>query len=350
MKKNIIYYLVIVNLFLIAVNFLGKINFIKKFIGVIDKAFLIPIFISILIYYIIRPLNDIFIKKGLNNGKASLLTLIIFMFFLSGVFYYFSNYAYEQFYQITNYIWLIINDPKSINGVVKWVDNFIDVNEIYNLLTLTVKHYIQGIGHNFRKIINYFMNAFSMIFLIIIIVFYMLKDGHKIKENILKFIPEKYKNVGGQLCEKYDDILNHYVTGQAKVALALSIMIFLGYLVINMPNAALLAGITFILAFIPFVGFFISMIIPVVIALSMGLSMVVKLIVVFVIVQTLKGRVVVPAIMSRSMKIHPLTDIFLVIAAITSAGPFAAFAVVPVYAIIKNTIIILKDRRKYFDR
>ena len=61
-----------------------------------------------------------------------------------------------------------------------------------------------------------------------------------------------------------------------------------------------------------------------------------KLIIVFIIVKTLKGRVIVREIMSHAMKIHPLTDIFLVIGAVAVGGPLAAFAVVPIYAIIKR--------------
>jgi predicted PurR-regulated permease PerM len=71
----------------------------------------------------------------------------------------------------------------------------------------------------------------------------------------------------------------------------------------------------------------------------MGFSMVLKLSALFITVQTLKGRVVVPAIMAKCMNIHPLTDIFLVIGAIAAGGPFAAFAIVPFYAIIKNIVI-----------
>ena len=78
------------------------------------------------------------------------------------------------------------------------------------------------------------------------------------------------------------------------------------------------------------------MIIPSIIALSMGFVMIVKLLIVFILVQTLKGRVVVPAIMSQAMNIHPLTDIFLVIGAVAVGGPLAAFAVVPIYAILKT--------------
>jgi len=116
----------------------------------------------------------------------------------------------------------------------------------------------------------------------------------------------------------------------------LSIMIFVAYKIIGIPNALLFASITFILAFIPFIGFFISMIVPSIIALSMGFIMMGKLAIVFIIVQTLKGRIVVPQIMSQAMNIHPLTDIFLVIGAVALGGPLAAFAIVPIYAIIKT--------------
>lgn len=344
MKRKIVYYLIIINLVLIAFNFLGDMNFIRKFMTVIGKAFLIPLFISILIYYIIRPLNNVFIKKGLGYGKSSLLTIIIFTFVLSGIFSYFSHYVYDQFQQITSELWIIINDRENINGVISWVNNFIDVKEIYNLATVTVNHFVQSIGYNFKKIVGFFMNGFSTVLLIIVMVFYMLKDGHKFKEKLINFVPQKYKDVSSIICNNCDNILSHYVTGQAKVALSLSIMIFIGYTIIKIPNAMILAAITFVLAFIPFLGFFVSMIIPVIIALSMGFTMIIKLLIVFIIVQTLKGRVVVPAIMSRSMSIHPLTDIFLVIAAVTIAGPFAAFAVVPIYAIIKNVICVLKNK------
>lgn len=312
---------------------------------IIAKAFLIPLLISVLLFYITRPLNNIFIKKGLTRGKSSLLTLIICTFILSGLAFYFSKYAYGQLEQLTRQMWIILNDKKQIDGLMNWINGFINVNEIYALIAASAKNYIHQIGYNFMRVIGYFMNTFSTVFLIAVIVFYMLKDGHKFKYDFLKLIPQKYKKISDEILSESDTILSNYVTGQAKVALALASMIFLGYKIIGMPNALLLSTITFILAFIPFVGFFISMIIPVIIAIGIGISMILKLIFIFIVVQTLKGRVVVPSIMAKSMNIHPLTDIFLVIGAIAIGGPFTAFAIVPIYAIIKNIVIIVKKIR-----
>ncbi|MCM8710226.1 AI-2E family transporter [Clostridium sp. SYSU_GA19001] len=340
--KKLIYIFVVINLILISLILLGKINCIQRLTVAAIKTFLIPLFISVLFFYLIRPLNNIFIKKGIKRGKASLLTLVICMFVLGGITAYFSRYAYGQFRQLVQQLSVIINDKKQMDGVVSFINQFININEVYSLLASMAKNYVQHIGRSFMRVGAYFMNTFSIIFVIIIIVFYMLKDGHKFKEKLLVLIPEKYKKISDEIISDSDSILNHYVIGQAKVALCLSLMIFAGYKIIGLPNAILLSAITFILAFIPFVGFFISMIIPVVIAISMGTAMFLKLVALFIIVQTLKGRIVVPTIMAKTMKIHPLTDIFLVIGAIAVAGPYAAFAVVPIYAIVKNAVISIR--------
>lgn len=345
-KNRAIRILIIINLILLACILLGKIQLLHKLAATLGKGFLIPLFISVLLYYIIRPINNHFIEKGMGRGKASMLSLVICTFILSGILSYFAKYAMEQFRQLTNQLIQLLGDGREIDGFVAWLNQYINVDEIYTLAAGMVKNYIHQIGLNFKRFVGYFMNTFSTVFLILVIVFYMLKDGNVFKEKVLYFIPEKYKPVSDTILSDSDVILSHYVTGQAKVALALAIMIFTGYKIIGMPNAMLLSSITFILAFIPFVGFFISMIIPSVISLGMGIYMSLKLGAVFIIVQTLKGRVVVPAVMAKSMKIHPLTDIFLVIGAIAVGGPFAAFAIVPIYAIVKNALRILKFKEK----
>lgn len=343
---KVIRILIVINLLLLTFILVGRIIFFHRLAVAAVRVFLVPLFLSTLLYYILRPLNNVFIKKGIRNGRASLLTLSIGAFIMSGLLSYFGKYAFKQFQQVVNQLLYILNNESQLDGIMDWLNKFINIDEVYRWTVGAVKSYMDEIGHGFMRVAGYFINAFSTIFLIIVLVFYMLKDGHKLRERISNLVPERYKRITEKLVAESDDILKYYVTGQAKVALSLAILIFLGYTVIRMPNALLLSTITFILAFIPIVGFFISMIIPVVIALGMGLPMLIKLSTVLIIAQTLKGRVIVPAIMAKSMKIHPVTDIFLVIAAIGSGGAVAAFAIVPVYAILKNVYLVLKEFNK----
>lgn len=291
-----------------------------------------------------KPLNDIFLKKGLKTSVAAMLTLIISIFIVSGVFSYLGRYLILQINGLIKEFTSIMNNKTYINGTLNEISKYININDIYKTLTKTVNNYIQYWVGNFFKGINFIMDMFSKILLLLVTIFFLFKDGNNFKEGALKICPEKYKGVLNKILSQSDEVLSHYVVGQGKVALSLATMIFIGYKIIKMPNALLLSSITFILAFIPFIGFFISMIIPWIIAFSMGLNMIIKLGITFIIVQTLKGRVVVPAIMGHTMKIHPLTDIFLVIGSVALGGPIAAFAIIPLYAILK---IIISNIYKY---
>ena len=171
----------------------------------------------------------------------------------------------------------------------------------------------------------------------------LLTDEEKIKASLIKLFPRKYKDKAKRIVAEGDEVLSAYIIGQAKVALSLAIMIFVGYKIIGMINPLLLASVTFILAFIPFIGFFISLILPYIIAIALGWNMILKLSILVIIAQTLKGRIVVPLIMGKTMKIHPITDIFLVVGAASIIGPIGAFVVVPIYSLIKVIY-------KYFNR
>jgi predicted PurR-regulated permease PerM len=343
LKNNILKNLLIINLAFLSILLFGKMVFVHRLIKILFKSFLTPLIFAMFLFYIIKPLNTAFIKRGFKPNVSAILTLIIGLFLAIGIINFFSNYIAIELDGIMKKLTNIVNNRNSINEIMNKMDNYIPAQEIYKTFTNMITTYKGKLVPSFMFAVNYALHTVSMIFLMLVILFYLLKDGSQFKDKVLHLIPEKYKEFVGKTLSDSDRVFGAYVTGQAKVALALSTMIFIGYKIIGIKSALLFSTITFILAFIPFVGFFISMIIPTIIALSMGFVMLGKLLIVFIIVQTLKGRVVVPTIMAHAMKIHPLTDIFLVIGAIAVGGPLAAFAIIPIYAIIKVVICNLKE-------
>ena len=337
-RNKILKNLLIINLTFLCILLFGKMFFLHKLIKILFKAFVTPLMFSVFLFYLIKPLNTIFIKKGLKPAVSALLTLIIGLFIATGIATFFINYIVIQFNGTIEDLTNIVKNKSYINQILNKINQYIPVHEVYKTFANMTKIYAHNLIHNLMFAVNYTIHTFSTVFLILIILFYLLKDGSNFKDRVIPIIPQKYKSLALKILSQSNTVLDAYVTGQAKVALSLSVMIFVGYKIIGIPNALFFSFITFVLAFIPFIGFLISMIIPSIIALSLGFVMIGKLLIVFVIVQTLKGRVVVPAIMSHAMNIHPLTDIFLVIGAVALGGPLAAFAVVPIYAIIKTII------------
>ncbi|MBU3092176.1 AI-2E family transporter [Clostridium sp. CF011] len=337
LKNNILKNLLIINLIFLAILLFSKMFFVHKIIIILFKSFLTPFIFSVFLFYIMNPLNTIFMKNGLKPSTSALLTLILGVSIGTGAITFFSNYIAIQFNGTIEELTNFMKSQDPVNQIMNKINNYIPP-EIYKTFANIANTYTHNLGQTLMFAVKYAMHTFSTLFLVLIILFFLLKDGCKFKDKIMCITPKKYGKLVLKILSESNKVLDAYVTGQAKVALSLSIMIFIAYKIIGIPNALLFSSITFILAFIPFIGFFISMIIPSIIALSMGFLMIVKLIIVFIIVQTLKGRVVVPAIMSHAMKIHPLTDIFLVIGAVAVGGPLAAFTVVPIYAIIKTIL------------
>ena len=334
-KKNVVIYLLIANLLVILIILIGKLGIVLSFIDIIFSVVVIPIIFATFLFYILKPLNDLFIKKKMKNGRAAMLTMFIFFFILAGVIKYFGDYFIEQFFILKSMLLRIIQERGIVERINKLLNGESASIDYYGRLIGSLEKYIGVLILGGRKIFNKGMQLFSDVLLVILILFYLLKDGELVKSFILKYTPEKYKNTMDKTLDESNKVLSSYILGQGTVALSLATMVYVGYRIIGMTSPMFLATVTFILAFIPFIGFLISMIVPFVLAISMGTPMIIKLSILFIVAQTLKGRVVVPFIMGKAMKIHPITDIFLVVGAASLMGPIGAFVVVPIYALIK---------------
>lgn len=345
-QKKIIYYLIIANLVLIFFYLLGKFSIIHEFIKVIVGVILIPIIFGVFLFYIFRPLNNLFLKKNMKKSRAAMLTLTIVFFVLGGIGKFLSEYFFIQILNLKDFFFNIVENEEIKNIVEVYIKNETIKGIAQNLCNELVG-YINLLLANMKNIFDMGLMIFSGVLLVILIVFFLLRDGDQFKIVVLKYCQDKYKDLVSKILKEGDEVLSTYVIGQATVALALSTMVFIGYKIIKMPSALILASTTFLLAFIPFVGFFISMIIPYIIAIVLGINMVIKLSVLLVIAQTLKGRVVVPFIMGKAMKIHPITDIFLVVGGASIGGPLLAFCIVPIYSLVKVVIKNIKIKGDY---
>ncbi|MBS4804613.1 MAG: AI-2E family transporter, partial [Clostridium sp.] len=291
-------------------------------------------------------LNNIFLKKKMKRGLAASLTIIIFFFIGAGIIKYFADYFIDQFMSVKTIFLEIIESRGGIGNIQNMVkDSIFNIN-YYDKFLGDIQNYLSMFTTSIRKVFDKGLQLFSDVFLVFLIVFYLLKDEEKIKESLEKLFPRKYRDKAYKVIEEGDKVLSAYIIGQAKVALSLSIMMFIGYKIIGMVNPMILAAVTFILAFIPFIGFFISLILPYIIAIALGWNMLLKLSILVLVAQVLKGRIIVPLIMGKTMKIHPITDIFLVVGAATLIGPIGAFVVVPFYSLVK---VIYKHFSKELD-
>ena len=71
--------------------------------------------------------------------------------------------------------------------------------------------------------------------------FYFLKDGHKLRPFLLKHIPANVEDEGNRILRDVDKTLSTYIVGQFTVAIVDGILMYIGYLIIGLENALILA-------------------------------------------------------------------------------------------------------------
>jgi predicted PurR-regulated permease PerM len=168
----------------------------------------------------------------------------------------------------------------------------------------------------------------------------MLKDGYKLAPNIKRLLPEKHREQTMELLSEMSRTISKYISGQMIECLFVGTFTAIGYLIIGIPYALLLGVIAGICNIIPYIGPYIGIAPALIVSFSHGgwLSVVYNIVVVIV-VQQIDGNLVYPNVIGKSLQIHPLTIIIILLAAGNIAGLMGMILAVPLYAVVKVVVV-----------
>ena len=183
------------------------------------------------------------------------------------------------------------------------------------------------------------VNVITMIFMTLLtapfVLFFMLKDGHRLNPYVTKIAPKKLQPSFSSLLSDINGAVASYIRGQITVAFWVGVIFAIGYSVIGLNYGITLAVLAGILNMIPYFGTFIAFIPAIILGLISSPMMLIKVLIVFAIEQTLEGRVISPLVMGNKMNMNPVTTILLLIGASAVAGLWGVIFAIPVYAVIK---------------
>ena len=168
-----------------------------------------------------------------------------------------------------------------------------------------------------------------------IILFYMLRDGHKLPTYFAQFLPIKIRKATLHLIRDMNLQISLYIRGQIIVAIGVAIMFVVGYSIVGLPYGVIIGVAAGFLNVIPYIGSFIAMVPAIIVAIVVGPMMIVKVLIVFAIEQTIESRVISPQVLGSNMAIHPVTIMLLLISAGSLFGVAGVVFVIPIYAVIK---------------
>ncbi|MGE7366741.1 AI-2E family transporter [Desemzia incerta] len=355
--KNLLFTLGVAIMIGILIFIYDQISFVFEPLLVFFSSIVAPVILAVLTYFLFNPLIDWLEKHRLKRVWGVILLFLVLIGALVGLIFLVVPYISEQVTQF------VVAFPEYVDNIgatiMGWTDNSVFEDTANNV----IEWFNGWIGELPSNIVDYLTTAVSGIstvvstvsnFVVImvtfpIILFFLLKDDKKFFSYVMKVIPPKYRKETRDLGLIIADQVGSYVKGQLTISLFLGIMMFIGFTIIGLDYAGILAIVASVTSIIPYIGATLAMIPAVIIALTTSWFMLVKLIIVWLVVQFVDGNFVEPNVMGKNLKIHPLTIIIVLLVLGELLGLVGLILGVPIYAIsrVVVTFIFRKFKQRY---
>lgn len=306
----------------------------------------LPLVMSALIYYLLKPAVDWFESKGIGrNTSIALVFLGVILFLIWAIAALLPMIETQLIAFIRNLPIYITDLENQVTGILK--DDRLE--QFRPQLEGLVADYsgkaiemAQTFSKNAVDWAGNFAGAVARVTVAIIIspfiIFYLLRDGDTMKDGFVKFLPTSMRETTARILHNVNAQLSGYVQGQVTVAVVVGIMFSILFTIIGLPYAVTFGIMAGFLNMIPYLGSFLAMVPVVILGLVDGPLMLAKVIAVFTIEQTIEGRFVTPLVLGSKLNIHPITIMFILLISGSAFGVWGVFLGIPIYAASKVVI------------
>lgn len=333
---------------LLIIKYFMEITWIFAPIVIIAKTIILPLVLGGVLYYITEPLQR-FLEKRKVPRWGSISAILVSLAVILWIFVAIIGPPVVK--QVNN---LIENAPviaKEVNAIKDniWKHKDELPPKLQESITSATDS-VQTIAVQFGKwIIQFLQSFFQAMFLLILVPFFfifMLKDHEKFAPLIYSFFKGERREWVKKTLHDIDTVLRSYIQGQLLISAILATLIFIGYWFIDLEYTLLLAIFALFMNLVPFIGPWIAVAPAVIIAYIQDPKLVIWVGVVTLVAQQIDSNLITPNVMGKTLDIHPLTVITIILAAGNIAGFVGIIVAIPVYAVAKAIVKNVYEQRK----
>lgn len=362
--RNTLYSLIVLLLAGLVIAVYDKISFIFDPIVVLVSTVVMPILLSGILFYLLRPVLRLLVKWGLPKIAGIILIYLVGIGLITVIITLVFPFVKEQFLDLIKefpaymmQLMQVVQDFVKSSFVTSTLDRFgIDLTTIFDNtskeITTKISEITSTLGTSVANGVGGFVSTITSLVIAVIttpfILFYLLKDGQKLPQFMMKILPKTMRKETGLLLKRADTQIAGYIQGQIIVSICIGVMITIGFLIIRMDYAVVLGVLAMVTSVVPYLGPLIAITPAAIIALVTSPFMILKLAIVWTVVQFLEGKFISPQVMGKSLHIHPITIIFVLLTAGKLFGVMGVILGIPGYAVVKvfaSHIVYLYKRR-----
>lgn len=344
-----------------------QISFVFEPVKVILALITVPLIIAGLFFYFLVGIVDYLEKRSGKRGISVAITLVSLVLIITVVFSLVGPLLIEQVTSLINAMPGFARELQTQIFAVRdslmqndFLSRFVNENDdmftnFTNNLTTSLGNIFGNVASSLGQFVGFITSAVITIVVIPFMLIYMLLDGKRLPDSIVKLLPSSYEKETRKILYDMHTTVKNYVHAQLLVAFFVGITSLIGLWIVGVDYAILLALFMMVTNIIPYVGPFLGAAPAVVVAFIQDPIMAVWVILVILIVQQIESNVISPLIQGKSLQVHPLTIIIVLLVAGNLAGIIGMLIAVPFYAVAKVVvqniarIYKLRERKHYLE-
>ncbi len=351
---KILYVVLVILLVYIAVLVIKEFKIIPIFFKILSV--ISPLFIGMIIAWLLNPLVNKLTSRGLNRTVS-----VILIFSLLIIFLYLFTLAMLP--ALSNQIKDIVSTIPSILSDIKvWIENFFDkisdlslenLDNVKEQFFVSIENIATGIQTDLpQKAISFVSSLISgvgTILLSFVVGFYMLFNFDQVSKTFLNLIPKKYKGEVQDLLHQISEVVYDYVKGTLVLSLMLMIISFLGFSIIGLKAPLLIALVCAITNLIPYIGPYMGAAVAGLVGFAQSNVIGILTLVFILITQTLEGNFLTPLFMGKKMNLHPVTILVSLLVFGYFFGIIGMIIATPLAALLKIIFVFFNKKFNFFE-
>lgn len=315
---------------------------------IIGKTIFVPLLLGGVLFYITEPIQRM-LEKAKFPRWASILTIIVGL--IAVIWIFVAIIAPPVTEQVNK---LVKNTPTIVAEVSSFADTALrqkselppNIEESIDSAIDSFETIAVGFG---KWIVQFIQSFFQAMFLLVLVPFFfifLLKDHEKFAPFVHGFFNGKKREWIQKTLTDIDTVLRSYIQGQLLVSFLLAVLLFIGYKIIDLEYALLLVIFALFMNVIPFIGPWLAFIPALLIAVVQDPTLVIWVSVITLAAQQIESNLITPNVMGKTLEIHPLTVITIILAAGNIAGFLGIILAIPTYTVGKAIVTNIYHARR----
>jgi len=304
---------------------------------------LAPVLASVVVAYLLEGVVAIFERRGVPRLLSVLLVYIVFLLFVTllffGLFPQLSRQATQRFQQIPSMITkgqeLLMQLPESYPEIISPEQ----VQEIIGVIRQEIAEFGQKVlSISFASVIG-IITILVYLILMPLLVFFFLKDKRLILDWVIRFLPQD-RRMAYAVWQDMDRQIANYVRGKFWEIIIIWAASFATFTALGLEYAILLGVLVGLSVIIPYVGAAVVTFPVILIAWfqwGWGADFA-WLTVAYFIIQILDGNVLVPLLFSEAVNLHPVAIIVAILVFGGLWGLWGVFFAIPLATLVQAVI------------